>query len=73
MAANLVAELSGKPATASFDGKGACFVELGDGRAAFATGDFYATDAPEVRLRRPGRHWHAAKVGFEKYWLRRWT
>jgi sulfide:quinone oxidoreductase len=73
VAANLAAELSGKPPTASFDGKGACFVELGDGRAAFATGDFYAADAPNIRLRRPGRHWHAAKVGFEKYWLRRWA
>lgn len=73
VAANIAAELNGKRPAASFDGKGACFVELGDGRAAFATGDFYASDAPEVRLRRPGRHWHAAKVGFEKYWLRRWA
>ncbi len=73
VAANIAAELTGKRPSAGFDGKGACFVELGDGRAAFATGDFYATDAPDVRLRRPGRHWHAAKVGFEKYWLRRWT
>ena len=73
VAANIAADLTGKAASARFDGKGACFVELGDGRAAFATGDFYATDQPQVRLRRPGRHWHAAKVGFEKYWLRRWT
>jgi sulfide:quinone oxidoreductase len=73
VAANIAAELTGKPPAAAFDGKGACFVELGDGRAAFAAGDFYATGAAEVRLRRPGRHWHAAKVGFEKYWLRRWS
>lgn len=52
---------------------GACFVELGDGRAAFATGNFYAPDGPQIRLRRAGRHWHLAKVAFEKYWMRRWT
>ena len=45
---------------------------MGDGIAAYATGDFYADDAPEVTLRRPGRHWHLAKVAFEKYWLKRW-
>jgi sulfide:quinone oxidoreductase len=73
VAANIAAELSGRPATKRFDGKGACFVELGDGRAAFASGNFYAADAPDITLRRPGRHWHAAKVGFEKYWLRRWA
>lgn len=73
VAANIAADLAGRTPTARFDGKGACFVELGDGRAAFAKGDFYAADAPEIRLRRPGRHWHLAKVAFEKYWLRRWA
>lgn len=73
VAANIAAELAGRAPVARFDGKGACFVELGDSRAAFATGDFYAADAPEIRLRRPGRHWHLAKVAFEKYWLRRWA
>ena len=73
VAANIAAELSGRPSTRRFDGKGACFVELGDGRAAFAGGDFYNAEAPKIALRRPGPHWHAAKVGFEKYWLRRWA
>ena len=73
VAANIVAELASRSPTARFDGKGACFVELGDGRAAFAGGDFYAADAPKITLRRPGRHWHLAKVAFEKYWMRRWA
>ncbi len=72
VARNLAADLAGRPPTATFDGTGACFVELGNGRAAFATGDFYAAEGPEVRLRRPGRHWHLAKVAFEQYWMRRW-
>jgi sulfide:quinone oxidoreductase len=73
VAANIAAELSGRRQGALSDGKGVCFVELGAGRAAFATGDFYAADAPQIALRRPGGHWHAAKVAFERYWLRRWA
>jgi sulfide:quinone oxidoreductase len=72
VAQNIAAELTGKPASARFDGKGACFVELGDGRAAFATGSFYGAEGPAINLRRPGRHWHWAKVAFEQYWMRRW-
>jgi sulfide:quinone oxidoreductase len=66
------AELSGGRPGARFDGHGACFVEMGDGVAAYATGDFYAEGAPDVQMRQPGRQWHALKVGFEQYWLRRW-
>lgn len=72
IAGNLAAELTGKPGTARFDGAGACFVELGDGRAALAIGDFYAPEGPQVRLRRPGRQWHLAKIAFEQYWMRRY-
>jgi len=45
----------------------------GDGQAAFASDDFYAADAPRIGLRRPGRHWHLAKIAVEKFWMRRWT
>jgi sulfide:quinone oxidoreductase len=72
VAKRITAELAGRPPSDAFDGKGACFLEMGDGIAAYATGNFYADDAPQVTLRRPGRHWHLAKVAFEKYWLKRW-
>jgi sulfide:quinone oxidoreductase len=52
-----------------FDGMGYCWVELGSGRAAFATGDFYAEPDPRVTLRRPGRGWHLGKILFERYSL----
>lgn len=72
VARRIAAELSGRRARAAFDGGGACWIEMGAGVAAFATGEFFAEDGPRVRLRRPGRRWHLAKVAFEKYWMRRW-
>ena len=72
VASRIAAELAGRAPSDAFEGKGACFVEMGDGVAAYATGDFYAENEPQVRLRRPGRHWHLVKVAFEKHWLWRW-
>jgi sulfide:quinone oxidoreductase len=72
VARRIAAELHGDTPAGAFDGKGACFLEMGDGVAAYASGDFYAEPAPKVRLRRPGRHWHLGKVAFERYWLWRW-
>lgn len=62
----------GKTPTARFDGKGSCWIELGDGRAGFAGGDFYAEPEPAITLRRPGRALHWGKVAFEKWWLHHW-
>jgi sulfide:quinone oxidoreductase len=72
VANRIAAELRGRTPSADFDGNGACFLEMGDGVAAYASGDFYAEPAPKIRLRRPGRHWHLGKVAFERYWLWRW-
>ena len=70
VARRIAAELAGQAASIQFDGKGACFVELGGGQAAYASGNFYAGGGPEMRLRRPGRIWHWAKVALEQQWLR---
>ncbi len=72
VARNIAADLAGHRPTATFNGAGACFVELGDRRGAFATGNFYAPGGPQIQLRRPGPHWHLAKIAFEQYWMRRW-
>jgi sulfide:quinone oxidoreductase len=62
----------GRAPDAVFDGKGYCWIELGDGRAGFAGGNFYAEPEPQVKLRRPGRPPHWGKVAFEKWWLHHW-
>ena len=72
VARNISARVAGKVPTAQFDGRGACFVETGDGRAGFGSGNFYAEPRPTVRMRRPGWWWHAGKVLFEKQVLTTW-
>ena len=62
----------GKASGAEFDGNGYCWIELGDGRAGFAGGNFYAEPEPQVKLRRPGRPLHWGKIAFEKWWLHHW-
>lgn len=72
VAHTIAARLRGRGQERRFDGEGACFVEIGGGAAGFARGNFYAEPAPRVRLYRPGRHWHAAKLAFERDWWKTW-
>ena len=69
--AHQIAASLGEHSGPAFDGKGYCWVELGDGRAAFAEGDFYAAPAPAIRLRSPNAMWHVGKVLFERSWMGR--
>ncbi len=72
VAKTIAARWSGKGEEGRFSGNGECFIEMGSGVAGFARGNFYAEPAPEVKMFRTGRHWHVAKVAFEKNWWRSW-
>ncbi len=72
VAESIAARLEGRPAPDRFGGKGYCWVEMGEGRAGFAGGNFYAEPDPVVRLYRPGRLWRMGKVLFEKWWMWKW-
>jgi sulfide:quinone oxidoreductase len=72
VARRIATDLCGRTPTEQFDGKGSCFIELGDGRAGYAGGGFYGADGPAIGLHRPGRRWHLAKIAYEQWWLRRW-
>lgn len=72
VANNLSHEITGKGSPKIFDGHGECFVESGDGKAGFGSGNFFAEPAPQVKLRQPSRTLHLGKVAFEKYWLFEW-
>lgn len=72
VAHNIARAITGKGVERRFTGDGACFLESGDGRAAFGSGNFYADPAPQIRLRQPSMILHLGKVVYEKYWLFRW-
>jgi len=69
VARRIADRLAGRTPSATFDGWGGCFVETGDGRAAYGRGDFLAAGGPAIRLERPARGWHLAKAAFERSWL----
>lgn len=72
VAHNIAAAIQGGDTPHAFNGHGACFVEIGDGRAGFGSGNFYAEPKPQIVLKPPGRWLHLGKVLYEKYWLYRW-
>jgi sulfide:quinone oxidoreductase len=69
---NVAAHVRGVSSKKVFDGDGYCFIELGDGRAGYAKGNFYAEPSPVVKLKKPSRFRHWGKVLFERWWLRKW-
>jgi sulfide:quinone oxidoreductase len=72
VAHNIAAKINGMSSKKEFNGRGYCFIELGDGRAAYASGNFYAEPRPVVDVKKPSVLWHWGKVLFEKWWLWRW-
>jgi len=72
VADRITARINGIAPAARFDGHGGCFIEVGDGRAGFGSGDFFAEPAPSVRVRPPSRLRHLGKVVFEQQVMRRW-
>jgi sulfide:quinone oxidoreductase len=72
VAHSIEAKVKGMSPKKEFDGKGYCFIELGDGKAGYASGNFYDEPKPVVHLKKPSRFRHWLKVRFEKWWLRKW-
>ncbi len=57
---------------ARFDGKGLCYLELGDGMGTEVAGDFYATPQPIVAAKPPSKASLEGKHRFEAERLERW-
>lgn len=71
VASNIVHDISGRGDLAHFNGHGECFIEVGDSKAGFGRGNFYAEPAPQIKLHAVGRRWHWGKLLVEKNWLLR--
>ena len=72
VAGNIAHSILGTGKPQSFLGHGECFVEVGDGKAALGTGNFYGEPTPKIHMKAPSWYWHLGKVLFEKTWFWRW-
>jgi sulfide:quinone oxidoreductase len=68
VAHNIAQKIYGKNDFKTFNGNGQCFLEMGNGKAGYAGGNFYGSPLPIVKMKKPGFFWHWTKVWFEKYW-----
>lgn len=69
VAHEISAQVKGAAMPKPYDGEGYCFIEIGDGTAGFAKGNFYAEAGPVVQARQPSKLNHWGKIAFEKYWF----
>lgn len=72
VAAQIAAELTGRPGPAPYDGRGYCFIETGAGQATMVQGDFFAAPAPAVQVAPPSADAYRQKVEFERVRLSAW-
>lgn len=76
VANRIAADIAGEPAPRGYDGAGFCYVEVGEGMAAYGSGDFYAFPGPRVTLDMPTRDARKAKEEYEQLldaWFRQPT
>ncbi len=66
VAENIAAQIEGREPMARFDGRGFCYVEVGDAMAAYGSGDFFAFPVPTVTLDAPSAAYRRAKEEFER-------
>lgn len=66
VAAAIAADVEGEARPSGFDGQGFCYVEVGDGLAAYGSGDFYAYPGPRVLLESPTTEARRAKGEYEQ-------
>jgi sulfide:quinone oxidoreductase len=71
VAAQIAANVLGKPAQAKFDGKGYCYIELGAGLAVKGEGEFFAVPHPSMAGQTPSAEQYQAKVEWVEEWVRR--
>ena len=61
-----------KQSSSLFDGKGFCFMEVGNGKAGYVAADFYHVDGPATLLEPPSDESYKKKLDFEKSKLNEW-
>lgn len=72
VAERIVARLQGIEPEGTFDGQGACYLEVGGGEAMMVTGRFLAEPAPEVQLTESSPRYLEEKAHYERQRLDEW-
>ena len=72
VAANIAAEITGEGDATQYGGYGACYIEVGDGLAAYGAGNFYGLPAPRVTLEPASQRYRREKEDVERALLALW-
>jgi len=72
VAENIATEIGGDSAPSQFNGYGFCYVEVGDGMAAYGSGSFYGLPGPRVTLEPPSERFRKEKEEIERTALALW-
>lgn len=71
-AMQIIDEVSGRPATATFAGQGYCFMEVGNRQAGYLAADFFNPAGPQMRLEAPSEQNFQKKQDFERTRVKEW-
>jgi sulfide:quinone oxidoreductase len=66
VARNIASQILGEGQTGAFDGKGFCYIETGEDKAAYGSGDFYAYPVPRVYLEAASEKFHKERRALEQ-------
>jgi sulfide:quinone oxidoreductase len=68
----IIGDIKNHPSNLKFDGRGFCFMEIGNSKAGFIDTDFYGRDGPITRLDPPTEESYERKISFEKSRINKW-
>jgi sulfide:quinone oxidoreductase len=66
VAEKIAAEVTGEGEAPRFNGHGFCYIEVGNGMAAYGAGNFYGLPGPRVSLEAPSQRFRKEKEGTEE-------
>jgi sulfide:quinone oxidoreductase len=68
----IICDIKNQSSNLKFDGRGFCFMEIGNSKAGFIDTDFYNGNGPVTRLDPPTEESYERKISFEKSRINKW-
>ena len=68
----MILKIKNKQSSSRFEGKGFCFMEVGNEKAGYVDADFYHEDGPATLLEPPSHESYKKKLDFERSKLNEW-